>query len=588
MKPSSSAVALLTFLSIGLLSCQTQFSCQKQVSTNDEPVVRELRIAQPFSDGAEHDPFGKPQPTLHDILTRVWESTDNENVRGLFLRVGPLGGAWGSVGDIVEALGEFRSESRPIHCHFESADNVGYLLLASVCDRISMTPAGTLDLIGPAAVMIYARSFLEKVGIEAEIIHMGRYKGAGDTFIRDDMPKEAKESMDAILDDLQGALVQATALRTEGDSKKAKGLIDRGPYTASAAMDAGLVDVVAYAREAREEVKSATGVENITRTRLLPKQEELTLGQFLDLLSGSTEKPKAVDERVALVFVTGNITDGESSSSGEAVSGPFVRAMQRLEEDENVKSVVLRINSPGGSALASDRMWQAVRHLAEAKPVIASVGNMAASGGYYIASAAQSVLAHPNSLVGSIGVVGGKLNIGPLTEELGVSTYVLQRGARAAWSTPVRGLTPSEREAFEGLLEDTYERFIDRVAEGREMEREAVLAAAEGRVMTAEDGMALGLVDEVGGLSAALSQARAAGGLDTDSAIEIWPAPKGMIDAINELLSGNGEDARTYERLWLRRHPLARSLPVEPWWTSLRTLAVERVALVPPYLFSLR
>ncbi len=579
---------LPSYAAFAILLSAAVLSCQQETSSSDAPVVRELRIAQPFSDGAEHDPFSKPQPTLHDILTRVWESTENDKVRGLFLRVGPLGGAWGSVGDIVEALSEFRSESRPIHCHFESADNVGYLLLASVCDRITMTPAGTLDLIGPAAVMIYARSFLEKVGIEAEIIHMGRYKGAGDTFIRDEMPKEAKESMDAILDDLQGALVLATSLRAEGDRTKAKALIDAGPYTSSAAMEAGLVDSVAYARDARDAIKSAAGVENIVRTRLLPKQDELTLGQFLDLLSGSAEKPKAVDERVALVFVTGNITDGESSSAGEAVSGPFVRAMSRLEEDENVKAVVLRINSPGGSALASDRMWKAVRHLAEAKPVIASVGDMAASGGYYIASAAESVFAHPNSLVGSIGVVGGKLNIEGLTKELGVSTYVLQRGSRAAWSTPVRGLTPSEREAFQGLLRDTYERFIDRVAEGREMERDAVLAAAEGRVMTAEDGMALGLVDEVGGLTAALGRAREAAGLASDSPVEIWPAPKGMIDAINELLSGDGEDARTLERAWIRRHPLVRSFPLEPWLTTFRTLAEERVALVPPYWFSLR
>ena len=573
---------------LAILLSTTLLSCQQDTPTTDEPVVRELRIAQPFSDGAEHDPFGKPQPTLHDILTRIWESTANEDVRGLFLRVGPLGGAWGSVGDLVEALSEFRSDSRPIHCHFESADNVGYLLLASVCDRVTMTPAGTLDLIGPAAVMIYARSFLEKVGIQAEIIHMGRYKGAGDTFIRDDMPKEAKESMDAILDDLQAALLSATSSRTDGDMAKAKALIDKGPYTASTAAEAGLIDGVGFARESREEAKAAAGVETLIRTRLLPKQEQLTLGQFLDLLSGETKKPKAVDERVALVFVTGNITDGESSSSGEAVSGPFVRAMERLEEDENVKAVVMRINSPGGSALASDRMWQAARRVAEVKPLIASVGDMAASGGYYIASAAQEVLAHPNSLVGSIGVVGGKLNIEPLAGELGVNTFVLQRGARAAWSTPVRGLTPTERKAFEGLLRDTYDRFIDRVSEGRKMERDAVLAAAEGRVMTAEDGKALGLIDEVGGLTEALRRARAEAGLDPDSAVEIWPTPKGMIDTINELLSGDGEEARTLERLWMRHHPMASSLSIEAWMTSLRTLAVERVALVPPYTFTLR
>jgi protease-4 len=452
-----------------------------------------------------------------------------------------------------------------------------------------MSPAGTLDLIGPAAVMIYARTLLEKVGVEAEIIHMGRYKGAGDMFIRDDMPPEAKASMDAILDDLYDALVDATKRRTDGKAGKAIALIDGGPYASVAAAEAGLVDSVGFLRDSREAIKKAAGVDTIRRTRMLPKQDQLTLGQFLNLLSGDSEKPEVGGERVALVFVNGSITDGESGSTGDAVSGPFVRAMERLEDDDNVKAVVLRINSPGGSALASDRMWDAARRLAEVKPLIASIGDMAASGGYYIASAADEILAHPNSLVGSIGVVGGKFNFAGLAEDIGVNTYVLQRGKRAAWSTPVRALNPTERRAFETLLRDTYNRFIDRVAAGRKMERAAVLAAAEGRVMTAQDGKALGLIDEMAGLSAALIKARAAAGLAPDAPVEIWPATKGMIDAINDLLSGNGDDdAQTAQRLWLRHHPLAASLPLEPWADILRVLSQEHVALVPPYFFTLR
>jgi protease-4 len=580
-----SALAILAILaSLATLSCDGQ-----KEDASDEPVVRELRILEAFPDGAEHDPFARPQPTLHDVLVRIWEATDDENVKGLFVRVGPLQGSWGSVGDLVEALGEFRAEGRPVHCHFEAADNVGYLLLASACDRISMSPAGTLDLIGPAAVMIYARSLLEKVGVEAEIIHMGRYKGAGDILIRDDMPEEAKESMDAILDDLHGALIEATKVRAEGDADKAKALIDGGPYASGAAAAAGLIDSVGFLRESREEIKRAAGVETIRRLRMLPKQDQLTLGQFLSLLSGETDEVEAGGERIALVFVTGNITDGDSGSMGDAVSGPFVRAMERLEKDDNVKAVVMRINSPGGSALASDRMWEAARNLAEAKPLIASVGDMAASGGYYIASAADEILAHPNSLVGSIGVVGGKFNFAGLAEDIGINTYVLQRGKRAAWSTPVRSLNPTERQAFESLLRDTYDRFIDRVAVGREMKREEVLAAAEGRVMTGQDGKELGLIDEMAGLSEALVKARAAAGLGPDAPVEIWPSTKGMIDAINDLLSGNGDDdARTLQQLWLRQHPLAASLPLEPWADMLHVLAAEHVALIPPYFFSLR
>lgn len=593
MKRNARVIAL-SILPVGLSLLVG--SCDRQSEpSSDAPVVQELRILQPAPDGADRNPFAPPVPTVHDVLTRIWEATDDENVKGLFVRVGPLQGAWGSVGDFIGALDAFRakthgerSEPRPVHCHFETADNVGYLLLASACDRISMSPAGTLDLIGPAAVMVYARSFLDKVGIEAEIIHMGRYKGAGDTLIRDDMPPEAKESMDAILDDLYRSLVIATSARIDGDESRAAELIDGGPFTSEGALQAGLVDEVGFLRAAHETIKSAAGVQTVRQTRMLPKPEELTLGQFLDLLSGDTEEPKVTDERVAVVFVDGAITDGESLATGRAVSGPFVRVMERLEKDDDVKAVVLRINSPGGSALASDRMWEAARQLAEVKPLIASVGDMAASGGYYIASAADEILAHPNSLVGSIGVVGGKLNVAPLADELGISTYVLQRGARAAWSTPVRGLSATERQAFEALLRSTYDRFIARVATGRQMERDAVLAAAEGRVMTAQDGKTLGLIDGLGGFSEALERARATGGLGPDSAVELWPAPKRMVDVLNDLLTGNGNGSRTIARLWLRRSPLGQSLPVDPWLDALQMMATEPVALVPPYLFSLR
>jgi protease-4 len=585
MMRTLSAAALILLASTTVLAVS---SCKNEEAPPlDEPAVRELRILQSFPDRAEQDPFSRPQPTLHDVLTRIWDASANENVKGLLLRVGPLQGSWGSVKDLTEALEGFRSETRPIHCHFEATDNVGYLLLATVCDRITMTPAGTLDLIGPAAVMVYARSFLEKVGVEAEIIHMGRYKGAGDILIRDDMPAEAKESMDSILDDLYSSLLAATALRSEGDEDKAKALIDGGPYTSQTAEKAELVDAVRFLREAREEVKEAAGVESIRKTRMLPKKESLTLGQFFDLLSGDTDPPKAEDERVALVFLTGTIVDGEYYSPGETVSGPFVRKLEQLEEDEDVKAVVLRIDSPGGSALASDRMWEAVRQVAEAKPVIASIGNVAASGGYYVASAADEILAHPNSLVGSIGVVGGKLNIAGLTEDAGINTYVLQRGERAAWSTPVRRLTASERTAFEALLRSTYDRFIDRVAAGRELERQAVLAAAQGRVMTAADGKPLGLVDEMAGLGQALRRAREAGGLPHDSAVEVWPPTKGFIEMINQLFGG-GEDARRMLRALTQAHPISDSIPLTSWLSMMRTVATERVALVPPYVWSLR
>jgi len=565
-------------------------SCDRADETVDEPEVRELRILRPYDDGAEHDPFARPQPTLHDILTRIWSASEDDNVKGLLVHVGPLGGAWGSVHDLAGALNGFREEERPVHCHFETADNVSYLLLASACDRISMAPAGVLDLVGPAAVMIYARSFLDKIGVEAEILHMGRYKGAGDIFMRDDMPPETKESMGAILDDLYASLLEATAKRADDDAGRARALIDAGPYVSAAAAEAGLVDSIGFLRDARETVKKAAGVSTVRRLRMVPQPQKLTLGQFLDLLSGDDDEPESKGERVALVFVTGNIVEGEQTSLRDSASGPFVRQMAKLSEDDGVKAVVLRINSPGGSALASDRMWEAARQLAEKKPLIASVGDIAASGGYYIASAADEIFAHPDSIVGSIGVVGGKFNVRDLANDLGINTFVLKRGERAAWTTPLRGLTPTEREAFEGLLRDTYDRFIARVAEGRQMDRKKVLVAAEGRVLTAQDAQPLGLIDEMAGLGEALDKARASGGLDPDSPIEVWPSTKGFIDAINELFERNGGEKVDDMRAGFIRASSAifPELPLEAWQQALLVIGRERVALVPPAFFTVR
>ncbi len=559
-----------------------------------EPEVRELRILEPYADGAERDPFAKPKPTLYDILEQVWDATNDANVRGLLLHVGPLGGAWGSVGDVTEALAGFRESGdegeaqRPIHCHFETADNVTYVLLASSCDRISMTPAGVLDLVGPASVMIYAKSFLDKVGVQADILHMGRYKGAGDVFIRDDMPPEAKESMEAVLDDLYDLLVQATARRA-GSDEKARAAIDAGPYVSAKAREAGLVDSVEFLRDARTSVEKAAGVEKVNRVRMSPQPRKLTLGQFFELFGDQDEEKPSKGERIALVFLNGAIVESNSVSMGDAPSGPFIHEMDRLAEDDDVKAVVLRINSPGGSALASDRMWEAARRVAEVKPLIASVGDVAASGGYYIASAADEIFAHPTSIVGSIGVVGGKFNFEPMASKLGVNTYVLQRGARAAWSTPVRGLNPTERDAFQGLLEDTYARFIDRVSVGRDMDRANVLAAAEGRVLTAIDAKELGLIDEMAGLGDALDKARETSSLGPDAPIEVWPSTQTIIDAVNDLLGGDGEGARTRAETWmLERAGLSAHADLAVWQRSLSVLADEQIALVPPFVFSVR
>ena len=574
---------MTTFMSTG--GCQSQ----SNTSQDHDPEIFEFDLLHVDSKRPVRNPFARPEPTLYDALEHIWKATDNQDVKGILLRTGPLPGSWGSVEDLISALNEFRKNGRPVHCHFENADNVSYMLLATACDRASMSPLGTLDLVGPAAVMIYAKSLFDKIGVQAEIFHVGRYKNAGDVFVRNNMTPETKRSMDVILNDLYKALLTATKTRIGGDNKEAAHTIDRGPFTSSAAKEAKLIDAIAYLDDERKHIRDATGVKKIHHVQMLPQLEQLSLRDLLGILTKGNKKKGETAERIILVSVSGTIIEQELTNLESAASGPFVRAMERFRKDKSVKAIVLRIDSPGGSALASDRMWHAIRQLAQEKPVLASIGDVAASGGYYIASASDRIFAHPNSLVGSIGVIGGKFNIQPLTEKIGVSSFVLQRGANAAWSVPVRTLTETERKAVESLLHDTYDRFIERVAIGRDITRQEVEQAAQGRLMTGQEASSLKLVDQLGSLDEALSMAKQAGGLPNDALVEVWPPPQTILDKLSEMI-GAGSQTRTpgFGLLSALSHygPLT-NLPLESWTESMFVLIEEHTALIPPFLWAI-
>lgn len=541
-----------------------------------EDEVRELVLLNPPAEGPSQELFGPMRPTLREVIRQIEHAAESDNAKGLFLRVGPLGGRWGRIADLAEALALVKEAGKPIHCHFDRADNTSYALMAQSCDRISMTPGGTLNLVGVAAQVFFVRTLLERIGAQADLLHMGRYKGAGDMFTRDDISPEAEESLGALLDDFDRVLERAIASRSEDPGAA----IDAGPYHAEGARDAGLIDDVGFDDEAREHARQAGGVDSVRRVPLGARAEEVQLSDVLQALAGEEDDEDPAGERIALVHLEGSITDGERPRPGEARSGPFVAAMRRFADDDDVKAVVLRIDSPGGSALASDRMWHAVRRVAAHKPVIASIGDVAASGGYYVACAATEILSHEASIVGSIGVIGGKVSFGGLAEELGVGSVILQRGQHAAWTTVTRPFQDSEREVVESMLRNTYYRFIRRVAAGRDMPRAAVLRAAEGRVMSGRMGKELGLIDDFGGLGEAIRRARERAELDADAEIEVWPAARGLMESLSAAMGGQ---AQTPEQRWagLMRQlgPVGEASVLAPMM-----LREEPVALGLPYV----
>jgi protease-4 len=433
-----------------------------------------------------------------------------------------------------------------------------------------MTPAGMLDTVGVAAQVFYARSLLDRIGVRAEVMQVGAFKGAAEPFTREDMSPEMRESLGALLDDLQAELVTAIASARGMSPERVQEVLDAGPYDAATAREVNLIDDVEFDDEARFHAREAGNATRHVRVRLTPEQEPMTLGDLIGAIAGGNQPvEEEVGPHLVLAYLNGEITDDEDAGLGGARAGPFVRKMRELAENANVRAVVLRIDSPGGSALASDRMWHAVRRVAARKPIIVSVGDMAASGGYYIASAGTEILVHPGSIVGSIGVVGGKIDASRLLDTIGLRAETLTRGRHAAWGSATRPFDESERAVLQRIMEHTYQRFLHRVSEGRRMDRERVEASAEGRIWSGRDALERGLVDRIGGLDAAIALARERAQLPEDAPVIEWPPRRNLVE--NLLIALQGSDPAESATRALLQAELGAAVGALRWARILRS-----------------
>jgi protease-4 len=546
--------------------------------------LRTFRVDEPLPESPQQGPFARTPITHYALLERISSTATEPRVSAILLQLGDMGGAWSRAADIADALAEVKRAGKPVHCHFEVTGNLGYALLARACDRISMTPGGYLDLVGVSAQLVYARELLQTVGVSAELIQVGQFKGAADTFTRDDMPEPVAQTMNAILDDLQSEVVTAIAGGRKLGPDGVRALIDRGPFTAAQALAAGLIDDVGFDDEARAHAKHAGKAQRIVVEKLKDEDEELGLGDLLRALSGSDDEDEPTGKRLVLAYLDGTIMRGGEGSFRSSHAEAFVSAMRRFGNDPEVEAVVLRIDSPGGSALASDLMWHAVRRVAKRKPVIVSLGDMAASGGYYVAAAGSEIVAQDQGLVGSIGVVGGKIVAEELSQRVGIHIEQLTRGEHADWMSPVRKWSPDERSVFEASLHETYDRFLMRVAEGRRKQRSQIEPLAEGRLMTARRARAGGLVDHEGGISTAIALARKRAKLPHAAPVEVWPEPPGLLEALSQLTSGDAESK-------------VKAALIEPVLSSVSRAGIVEALLSPeglrasavlPYVLSLR
>ncbi len=482
--------------------------------------------------------FGEVIESLQTARDRLQKAASDDEIRGVVLEIRSPTLGWGKLYEMRQAIHGVRCSGKKVYAYCESADTRDYLL-ATACDEIIMPESGMVMLLGLRAEVSFYKNLFDKLDVKAEMLRVGEFKSAAEPYTRTEMSEPFRRQMEEMLDDYYRQLTELVAKGRKLEVAAVEQAIDNGPYSASDAKERGLIDHVAYDDELEKLLAKGqpAGEVKITKNYGKKKREEIDFNspfamfKLMNILMGVDQKKSGSSKpKIAIIHAQGMIFTGKSTSSlfaGDVMgSDTIVKAIRKAGDDKTVKAIVLRVDSPGGSALASDLMWRALQQVD--KPVVVSMGNVAASGGYYISMGADRIFAEPGTLTGSIGVVGGKLALKGLFEKVGITTTVISRGKNSGILSPHEGFTESERKAMQKMLDDIYGQFTKKAASGRKMEHDALEKLARGRVYTGAMAKEIGLVDELGTLEDAVQHAQKLAGLDADDKPErmiLPPAP---------------------------------------------------------------
>ncbi|NKD76634.1 signal peptide peptidase SppA [Haematospirillum sp. H1815] len=488
------------------------------------------------------DHLFEPQVSLVDIVTVLDRAAADPRVKAVTARIGDAGRGMAEAQELRDAIARFRASGKPA---FAFAETLGQsngggaeYLLASGFSEIWLQPSGTLGLTGFGVEVPFLKSALEKIGIEHEFASRWEYKTAMDSLVRDDMSEPHRASLRALLDSWQSQLLDAVVSGRGIERASVEALAARPPLFASEAKDAGLVDTIGYLDEFMDAVHSAAGTD-----------KEVSLD---DYLAGAIAPPSPHASRIALIHGVGVIhagasEDGTMSGTHSIGSDTVAGAIRSAVDDPDIKAIVLRINSPGGDAVASDTIWREVARAKEKGiPLVVSMGEYAASGGYFLSMPAHAIVANPGTITGSIGVFSGKTVVSGLWDKLGVSWARVETGSGALMLSPNRKFTPEERAWFDRSLDAIYTDFTGKLAQGRGLAPDQVDHVARGRVWSGHDAKAVGLVDALGGFGTAVRLAREAAGISEDAEIELvpFPAPKTEWEQILAVFGGSAHGMR--------------------------------------------
>jgi len=497
--------------------------------------------------------FGAAPENFKMRLDRIHKASQDPNVQALFVHIEDLGIGWAKLAEIRASFEKFRKTGKKVYAYFDTGSAKDYLA-ALAADVVCMPESGGLMIVGMRAEILFFKELFEKLGIKADFLQMGVFKSAAEPYTRSSMSPESKEQYSLVIDDFfTNDYVRSIARYRKQKGKElspneVRKMIDTGLFSAKEAKNLGLIDRITYFSGVEEMIKKDLGAQEVKFVKDYgqKKPDDLDLSNpfaIFKLLAPPKTTLGGKKDRIALIYAVGAIVDGKSGKSmmdGSTVgSTTMVDAIRQADSDPKVKAIVLRVDSPGGSALASDLIWNELKNCK--KPVVASMSDTAASGGYYISMGAKKVYAHPGTLTGSIGVVGGKLALKGLMDKVGVTTEVISRGANSGLLSSKSGWEESERKVMLKHMADIYEIFLNRVLEnraaaGKKMTRDDLIKLAEGRIWTGRQALERGLVDELGSLDDAIADAKKMGGLAADADVDYLVLPKAatFLDSLME------------------------------------------------------
>ena len=545
-------LTMTLFTIISIISLAGMMATEGMSAPIKEKSILRLDLSGTLAERSESNPFAalmgeeNTALSLEDALLALDKAAKNENIIGVYLEGGAMGANPGMAQELRQALVEFKESGKWVVAYGDSYGKTAYYL-SSVADSVLLNPEGNVDFGGMASQIMFYKDVMEKIGVKMQVFKVGTYKSAVEPFICTEMSPANREQVTSYLFSIWTNMLKDVAASRNMEVGKLNSLADSLTMIseASVALNGGLVDKLCYMDEVKAILRDKSGLED--------EDDDLVFASVADVAKSETLDEK-VDDQVAVYYAYGEIVQSQGTGLGmsqehQIVGEKMIKDLQDLREDDDVKAVVIRVNSPGGSAFASEQIWREVCLLKEKKPVVVSMGGMAASGGYYISCAANRIFAEPTTLTGSIGIFGMIPDVSELmTGKIGLKFDVVKTNEMSDIGTMARPFNEAESAQMQKMINRGYDLFTKRVADGRGMAQDSVKLIAEGRVWTGEQGLNIGLVDELGNLDDAVAHAAELAKVEKFRAVG-YPAPDNPFEQLLNQTKGGYLDSELRELL---------------------------------------